>query len=45
MGGLRSAMTYAGAKDILDFQEKAQLFIATDSARNEGKPWLKNVIA
>jgi IMP dehydrogenase len=44
MGGLRSAMTYAGAKNIKEFQEKAQFIIATDSARNEGKPWLKNFV-
>ncbi len=43
MGGLRSAMTYAGAKNIKEFQEKAQFIIATDSAQREGKPWLKVV--
>jgi IMP dehydrogenase len=40
MGGLRSAMTYAGAKNIIEFQEKAQFIIATDSAQREGKPWI-----
>lgn len=44
MGGLRSAMTYAGAKNTKEFQEKAQFIIATDSARHEGIPWIKTVI-
>jgi IMP dehydrogenase len=45
MGGLRSAMTYAGAQNIKEFQEKAQFIIATISAQREGVPWIKSVIS
>jgi IMP dehydrogenase len=44
MGGLRSAMTYAGASNIKEFQEKAQFIMVTTSAQREGIPWIKNVI-
>jgi IMP dehydrogenase len=45
MGGLRSAMTYAAAQNIKEFQEKAQFIIATNSAQREGVPWIKSVIS
>src|SRR5207253_1006199 len=45
MGGLRSAMTYAGAQNIKEFQDKAQFIIATTSAQREGVPWIKSVIS
>ena len=44
MGGLRSAMTYAGAANIKDFQKKAQFILVTASAQREGIPWIKNVL-
>jgi len=44
MGGLRSAMTYAGASNIKEFQEKAQFIVVTNSAQREGVPWIKSVI-
>lgn len=40
MGGLRSAMTYAGAKDIEEFQKKSIFCIVSPAAREESKPWL-----
>ncbi len=43
MGGLRSAMTYAGAKNIEEFQKKAQFIIVSSSAKEEGKPWIKSL--
>lgn len=43
MGGLRSAMTYAGARDIREFQEKAVFSLVSPSVRDENKPWLKDV--
>jgi IMP dehydrogenase len=45
MGGLRSAMTYAGAQNIKEFQEKAQFIVATTSAQREGVPWIKSVLS
>ncbi len=44
MGGLRSAMTYAGALNIKEFQEKAQFIMVTTSAQREGVPWIKSVV-
>ncbi len=44
MGGLRSAMTYAGAKSIKEFQEKAQFIVITNSSQGEGTPWIKNLL-
>lgn len=44
MGGLRSAMSYTGAKNIKEFQEKAQFIVVTNSAQREGVPWIKSVI-
>lgn len=43
MGGLRSAMTYSGAKDIADFQKKAVFTMVSPSVANESKPWLAAV--
>lgn len=43
MGGLRSAMTYSGAKDIKDFQEKAVFTMVSPAVANESKPWLAEV--
>ncbi len=43
MGGLRSAMTYAGARNIPEFQKKAQFIIVSSSAKEEGKPWIKSM--
>lgn len=45
MGGLRSAMTYAGAQNIKEFQEKAQFIVTTSSAQREGVPWIKSVLS
>ncbi len=42
MGGLRSAMTYAGTKNIKEFQVKAQFIIVSSSAKEEGKPWIRS---
>jgi len=44
MGGLRSAMTYAGATNIKEYQKKAQFIMVTTSAQREGVPWIKNVV-
>jgi IMP dehydrogenase len=43
-GGLRSAMAYAGARNIKEFQEKAQFIVVTHSAQREGVPWIKSFI-
>lgn len=43
MGGLRSAMTYAGAVNIKDFQRKAIFSVVSPSTREENKPWLKSI--
>ncbi len=39
-GGLRSAMTYAGAETIEEFQEKSVFCMISSAAREESKPWL-----
>ncbi len=44
MGGLRSAMAYAGASNIAEFQEKAQFIAVSGSTQREGIPWIKNVL-
>ncbi len=44
MGGLRSAMTYAGATSIEEFQKKAQFIMVSSSAQREGIPWIKKVL-
>jgi IMP dehydrogenase len=36
VGGLRSAMSYAGAKNIAEFQEKTQFVLASLAAQGEG---------
>lgn len=36
VGGLRSAMSYTGAKNIKDFQKKVQFAVASPSAQGEG---------
>ncbi len=41
MGGLRSAMTYAGAQSLEDFQKRAEFALVSESGREESKPWLK----
>ncbi|MBI2034755.1 MAG: guanosine monophosphate reductase [Candidatus Levybacteria bacterium] len=43
MGGLRSAMTYAGAKTIKEFQKKSIFTIASQAAQDEGRPWLRGM--
>jgi len=43
MGGLRSAMTYTGAKDIIDFQKKAVFTTVSQAAGAESKPWLASM--
>lgn len=43
MGGLRSAMTYSGARDIKDFQKKAVFTMVSPATANESKPWLSEV--
>ncbi len=43
MGGLRSAMTYAGAETIEDFHKKAVFCIISPSVREESKPWLSEI--
>lgn len=42
MGGLRSAMTYAGAENIKDFQKKAVFSIISGRTQEENKPWLSD---
>lgn len=44
MGGLRSAMSYTGSKNIREFQEKAQFIFVTHSAQREGVPWIKSIL-
>jgi IMP dehydrogenase len=43
MGGLRSAMTYAGAETIKDFQEKAVFVKISPATLGENKPWLSEM--
>lgn len=42
MGGLRSAMTYAGAENIKQFQKKAVFSIISGRTNEENKPWLSD---
>ena len=44
MGGLRSAMTYAGAETIEDFQKKSVFCVISPSTAVENTPWLKDTI-
>ncbi len=43
MGGLRSAMTYAGAESIEDFQKKAQFCLVSPAVAKESAPWLSEM--
>jgi len=43
MGGLRSAITYAGAESIEEFQKKAQFCLVSPSVGKESKPWLSDM--
>lgn len=43
MGGLRSAMTYAGAKNIKEFQDLAIFSVVSSATRQENNPWLKSL--
>lgn len=43
MGGLRSAMTYAGAQSIEDFQKKAIFNLVSSSTQSESIPWLSSL--
>jgi len=43
MGGLRSAMSYTGAENIKEFQEKALFCLVSTSAEKESTPWLSEV--
>ena len=45
MGGLRSAMAYADATTIKEFQEKAQFIPVTYSVQHENVPWIKSVVS
>lgn len=40
MGGLRSAMTYAGAQNLKEFQKKAMFTLISGRTNEENKPWL-----
>lgn len=40
-GGLRSAFSYVGAKNIADFQRKAQFVLVTHSVQAENKPHIR----
>lgn len=44
MGGLRSAMTYAGAKDLRDFQKKAMFCKISESTLSENEAWLSKTL-
>jgi IMP dehydrogenase len=44
MGGLRSAMTYAGAENIVEFQKKAIFCLVSPSVGKESKPWLSDMV-
>lgn len=43
MGGLRSAMTYSGAKSIEEFHKKAVFCLVSPSVDKESKPWLSEI--
>ena len=43
MGGLRSAMTYTGAKDIKDFQKRAVFTMVSSATAQESRPWLSEM--
>lgn len=43
MGGLRSAMTYSGARNIEEFQKKAIFSMVSPSVANESIPWLSEM--
>jgi IMP dehydrogenase len=38
IGGIRSAMSYSGAKNIAEFQERALFALVSDSSQREGQP-------
>lgn len=42
MGGLRSAMSYSGARNIKEFQKKAIFVKISRATLNENIPWLEN---
>jgi IMP dehydrogenase len=44
MGGLRSAMSYAGAKNIKEFQEKAVFCKVSEATLEENIPWLSKIV-
>lgn len=43
MGGLRSAMTYAGAQNLKQFQKKAIFTLISGRTSEENKPWLSSL--
>ncbi len=43
MGGLRSAMTYAGAKNLKEFQKNALFTVISGRTSEENKPWLSGL--
>ncbi len=43
MGGLRSAMTYAGAKNIEEFQKKSLFCVVSSSTAKESIPWISEM--
>jgi IMP dehydrogenase len=43
MGGLRSAMTYAGAKNIDEFQKKSVFCLVSPSTDRESIPWISEL--
>ena len=40
MDGVRSSMSYVGAKDILDYQSKCEFVSVTSNGVSEAKPHL-----
>lgn len=43
MGGLRSAMSYAGAENIREFQKKAVFCLVSKSTERESSAWLSEI--
>ncbi len=44
MGGLRSAMSYAGANSLAEFRKKAIFTVISAATRQENNPWLQSKI-
>lgn len=41
--GLKSAMSYSGAKNLKEFQKKAEFVLVSEASVKEGKPWILDV--